>query len=42
MIGATGARMPADVIADMVTDPTATCRIAAINQTINSVRRGWL
>ena len=36
MIGATGARMPAEVIAEMVTDPTATCRTAAMAQTTSS------
>ena len=36
MTGATGARMPADVIAEMVTEPTATCSAAAIAHTTSS------
>src|SRR5689334_6107699 len=36
MIGATGARMPADVIAEIVTEPTATCSAAAIAHTTSS------
>jgi hypothetical protein len=36
MMGATGARMPADVIAEIVTEPTATCNAAAMAHTTSS------
>ena len=36
IIGATGARMPAEVIAEMVTEPTAMCSAAAIAHTTSS------
>jgi len=37
-----GARMPAEVIAEIVTEPTATCSAAAMAHTNEHGRRCWL
>ncbi len=40
-MGATGARMPAEVMAEIVTDPTAMCSTAATTHTISSGAACW-